>query len=169
MLAQTGKLELPPLQDVMGVLERYFDSYGRYMPLFDKRSFMKMTVDWYSENGRKELISWAAINLVLAMTSRIMDDVPIEEPKLAQCMSNVQSVTTELMAWSGDILGLQVLLGMVILFQGTTNPQLAIVLIGSAIRLAQSMGLPSTRASDDPDESAQRRRVFWIAYILDKV
>jgi hypothetical protein len=84
-------------------------------------------------------------------------------------MSNVQSVTTELMAWSGDILGLQVLLGMVILFQGTTNPQLAIVLIGSAIRLAQSMGLPSTRASDDPNESAQRRRVFWIAYILDKV
>ncbi|KAM5381561.1 hypothetical protein ACJA88_004636 [Fusarium oxysporum] len=168
MLAQTGKLELPPLQEVMGVLERYFDSYRRYMPLFDKGSFMKMTVDWYSEDGRKELIPWAAINLVLAMTSRIVDDVPIEEPKLAQCISNVQSVTTELMAWSGDILGLQVLLGMVILFQGTTNPQLAIVLIGSAIRLAQSMGLPSTRASDDPDESAQRRRVFWIAYILDK-
>nr|RBR00055.1 hypothetical protein FVER53263_20752 [Fusarium verticillioides] len=53
MLAQTGKLELPPLQEVMGVLERYFDSYGRYMPLLDKVSFMKMTVDWYSENERK--------------------------------------------------------------------------------------------------------------------
>ncbi|KAF5717075.1 Mut3p-like transcriptional activator [Fusarium globosum] len=152
ILAQTGKLELPPLQEVMGVLERYFDSYGCYMPLFDKGSFMKMTVDWYSENERKDLIPWAAINLVLAMTYRIMDDVPIEQPKLAQCMSNVQSVTTELMAWSGDILGLQ----------------LAIVLIGSAIRLAQSMGLPSARASDDPDESAQRGRVFWIAYILDR-
>ncbi|SCN99274.1 related to transcriptional activator Mut3p [Fusarium fujikuroi] len=168
ILAQTGKLELPPLQEVMGVLERYFDSYGCYMPLFDKGSFMKMTVDWYSENERKDLIPWAAINLVLAMTYRIMDDVPIEQSKLAQCMSNVQSVTTELMAWSGDILGLQVLLGMIILFQGTTNPQLAIVLIGSAIRLAQSMGLPSARASDDPDGSAQRGRVFWIAYILDR-
>lgn len=169
MLAQAGKLELPPLQEVVGVLERYFDSYGRYMPLFDKGAFMEMTVDWYSENERKDLIPWAAINLVFAMTYRIMDDVPIEEPKLAQCMSNVQSVTTELMAWNGDILGLQVLLGMVILFQGTTNPQLAIVLIGSGIRLAQSLGLPSTRASDDPDELAQRCRVFWIAYILDKV
>ncbi|EWG49162.1 hypothetical protein FVEG_16422 [Fusarium verticillioides 7600] len=52
MLAQTGKLELPPLQEVMDVLERYFDSYGRYMPLFDKVSFMKMTVDWYSKNER---------------------------------------------------------------------------------------------------------------------
>jgi hypothetical protein len=103
------------------------------------------------------------------MTYRIIDDVLIEKPRLAQCMSNVQSVTTELMAWSGDILGLQVLLGMVILFQGTTNPQLATVLIGSAIRLAQSIGLPSARASDDPDTSAQRRRVFWIAYIMDKV
>ncbi|EWG49161.1 hypothetical protein FVEG_16421 [Fusarium verticillioides 7600] len=87
-----------------------------------------------------------------------MDDVPIEEPKLAQCTSNVKSVTTDLMAWSGDILGLQVLPGMLILFQGTKNPQLAIVLIGSAIRLAQSMGLPSARASDDPDEAAQRHR-----------
>ncbi|PNP81159.1 hypothetical protein FNYG_05626 [Fusarium nygamai] len=168
MLAQTGKLELPPLQEVLCVPERYFDSYGSYTPLFDKVSFMKMTVDWYSNDERKELIPWAAINLVLAMTYRTMDDVLIEEPKLAQCMSNVQSVTTELMAWSGDILGLQVLLGMAILFQGTTNPQLAIVLVGSAIRLAQSMGLPSARASDDPDEPAQRRRVFWIAYILDK-
>ncbi|KAF5646402.1 dehydrogenase s [Fusarium tjaetaba] len=168
MLAQTGKLELPPLQEVLGVLERYFDSYGRYMPLFEKGSFIEMTVDWYSEDGRKELIPWAAINLVLAMTYRIMDDVAIEEPKLTQCMSNVQSVATELMAWSGGILGFQVLLGMVILFQGTTNPQLAIVLIGSAIRLAQSMGLPSARASDDLYEAAQRRRVFWIAYILDK-
>ncbi|KAF5555886.1 transcriptional activator Mut3p [Fusarium mexicanum] len=152
----------------MAVLERHFESYGRYMPLFDKGCFMKMTADWYLETGRKELIPWAAINLVLAMTYRIVDDVPIEEPKLAQCMRTVQSVTTELMAWSGDILGLQILLGMVILFQGTTNPQLAIVLIGSAIRLAQSMGLPSTRTSHDWDESAQRHRVFWIAYILDK-
>ncbi|KAF5596434.1 transcriptional activator Mut3p [Fusarium subglutinans] len=168
VLAQTGKRELPPLQEVTAVLERHFESYGRYMPLFDKGCFMKMTVDWYSETGTKELIPWAAINLVLAMTYRIVDDVPIEEPKLAQCMRTVQSVTTELMAWSGDILGLQIRLGMFILFQGTTNPQLAIVLIGSAIRPAQSMGLPSTRTSHDPDESAQRHRVFWIAYILDK-
>ncbi|KAF5624426.1 dehydrogenase s [Fusarium sp. NRRL 52700] len=125
-------------------------------------------IDWYFEDGRKELIPWAAINLVLAMTYRIIHDGPIEEPKLAQCMRNVQSATTELMAWSGDMLGLQILLGMVILFEGTTNSQLAIVLIGSGIRLAQSMGLPSTRTFGDPDELAQRRRVFWIAYILDK-
>ncbi|KAF9767196.1 hypothetical protein IL306_000287 [Fusarium sp. DS 682] len=118
--------------------------------------------------GKKDLIPWAAIDLVLAMTYRIIDDASIEEPKLARCISNVQSVTTELMAWSGDLLGLQVLLGMVLLFQGTTHPQLAMVLIGCAIRLAQSMGLPSTRASGTSDEPAQCRRVFWIAYILDK-
>lgn len=99
----------------------------------------------------------------------MVDDLPIDDPNLAQCIRNVQSVTTDLMSWSNDLLGLQVLLGMVILFQGTTNPQLGIVLIGSAIRLSQSMALPSTKSSDDTAAQLQRSRIFWIAYILDKV
>jgi hypothetical protein len=53
VVAQTGKLELPPLQEVLGVLEKRFDSYGRYMHLFNKASFLKMTVDWYSENKKR--------------------------------------------------------------------------------------------------------------------
>ncbi|KAF4962576.1 hypothetical protein FSARC_9354 [Fusarium sarcochroum] len=168
MMASTGKLELPPLQDVLDVLERYFNNYNRYVTLFYKETFMRMTIDWYSAQPRQDLIPWAAVNIVLAITFRVIDGLSIEEPRLSRCIRNVQSATTELMAWGGDILGLQVLLGMVILFQGTTNPQLAIVLIGSAIRLAQSMGLPSTKTANDTVASAQRRRVFWIAYILDK-
>ncbi|KAL6901051.1 fungal-specific transcription factor domain-containing protein [Trichoderma evansii] len=168
MMANTGKLELPPLDEILLVLERYFNQYNCYMPLFDKATFMRMTIEWYSAHPRQSLVPWAAINIVLAITYRVIDDLSINNPNLARCIRNVQSVTTELMAWSGDLLGLQVLLGMVILFQGTTNPQLAIVLIGSAIRLAQSMGLPSAKMADDTATSAQRRRVFWIAYILDK-
>lgn len=168
-MANTGKLELLPLDKVLPVLERYFENYNRYMPLFDKAMFMRMTIEWYSAHPRQPLVPWAAINIVLAITYRVIDNLSIDDPNLSLCIRNVQSVTTELMAWSGDLLGFQVLLGMVILFQGTTNPQLAIVLIGSAIRLAQSMGLPSAKTADDTAASAQRFRVFWIAYILDKV
>lgn len=166
MMANTGELQLPPMDEVLPVLQRYFENYNRYLPLFDNGVFMCMTVKWYSAQS---LVPWAAINVVLAITYRVIDDLPIDNPKLSRCICNVQSALTELMAWNDDLLGLQVLLGMVILFQGTTNPQLAIVLIGSAIRLVQSMGLPSNKASNNTAESTQRRRVFWIAYVLDKV
>ncbi|KAM0289086.1 hypothetical protein ACHAO9_006306 [Fusarium lateritium] len=164
MMAHTSNLELPPLHEVLPVLERYFDHYNTYMPLFDKAIFMHMTIDWYSTHPRQSLVPWAAINIVLAITYRVIDDLSIEDPNLAQCIRNAQSVTTELMAWSGDLLGLQVLLGMVILFQGTTNPQLAIVLIGSAIRLAQSMGLPSAKTADDTDDLSLRAKAPYTQF-----
>lgn len=165
-MADKGELKLPPMDEVLPVLQRYFQNYNRYVPLFGNGAFRRMTVNWYSAQS---LVPWAAINVVLAITYRVIDNLPIDNPKLSRCICNVQSTLTELMAWNDDLLGLQVLLGMVILFQGTTNPQLAVVLIGSAIRLVQSMGLPSSKASNDTPEGAQRRRVFWIAYVLDKV
>ncbi|KAM0429229.1 hypothetical protein ACHAPT_006443 [Fusarium lateritium] len=166
----TAQLELPPLVEILPALDNYFDNYNRVTPLFDRTTFMHMVVDSYSSPSKRSRVPWAAINIVLAISYRVLDGLSIDDPKLAQCIGNTQSVTTELMAWSEDLLGLQVLLGMVILFQGTTNPQLAIVLIGSAIRLAQSMGLPSQSndANPSPQASLHRSRVFWIAYILDK-
>ncbi|RSL98266.1 hypothetical protein CEP52_010423 [Fusarium oligoseptatum] len=170
MTMNVSQLELPPLVEILPALDNFFNNYNRVIPLFDRASFMHMVIDFYSPSSKRTRVPWAAINIVLAISYRVIDDLSIDDPRLAQHISNVQSVTTELMAWSDDLLGLQVLLGMVILFQGTTNPQLAIVLIGSAIRLAQSMGLPSRNIDPNPpsDASLHRHRVFWIAYILDK-
>ncbi|RSM05394.1 hypothetical protein CDV31_009632 [Fusarium ambrosium] len=170
MTMNVSQLELPPLVEILPALDNFFNNYNRVIPLFDRASFMHMVIDFYSPSSKRTRVPWAAINIVLAISYRVIDDLSIDDPRLAQHISSVQSVTTELMAWSDDLLGLQVLLGMVILFQGTTNPQLAIVLIGSAIRLAQSMGLPSRNIDPNPpsDASLHRHRVFWIAYILDK-
>lgn len=167
----TVQLELPPLVEILPALENYFDNYNRLIPLFDRPAFMRMVVDWYSSPSKRTLIPWAAINIVSAISYRVLDDLPMDDPRLARCIRSCQSATTELMAWGQDLLGLQVLLGMVILFQGTTNPQLAVVLIGSAIKLAQSLELPSQSAdlTSPPAASLQRRRIFWIAYILDRV
>ncbi|KAH7152592.1 fungal-specific transcription factor domain-containing protein, partial [Dactylonectria macrodidyma] len=170
MMMNTALLELPPLAEILPALDNYFENHNRFMPLFDRATFMHMVIDWYSSPTKKSLVPWSAINIVLAISYRVLDDVSIDDPRLAQCIRNVQSVTTELMGWTKDLLGLQVLLGMVVLFQGTTSPQLAIVLIGSAVRMAQNMGLPSQNADVNfpLDASLQRRRIFWIAYILDR-
>lgn len=54
--------------------------------------------------------------------------------------------------------------------QGTPNPQPSFSLIGSAVRLMHSIGLHK-RASGyglNTVEVEQRKRVFWVAYIIDK-
>ncbi|KAF7549348.1 hypothetical protein G7Z17_g6439 [Cylindrodendrum hubeiense] len=166
----SGQLELPPLSELLPAVHKYFESYNRFTPLFDKDKFMRMLDDWYMSTSNQSLVPWAAINVVLGISYRVLDGLPIEVTGLAQCIRNVQSVTTELMMWRKDLLGVQVLLGMVILFQGTTDPQLAIMLAGSAMRLGQSIGLPSRKALDglSAADALHRRRIFWIAYILDR-
>lgn len=54
--------------------------------------------------------------------------------------------------------------------QGTPNPQPGFFLLAAALRLAHSIGLHK-RGSDfnlNDVESEQRKRVFWIGYVLDK-
>jgi hypothetical protein len=53
---------------------------------------------------------------------------------------------------------------------GTPNPQPAFFLVAAAIRLAHSIGLHKRGSTFrlNPVEAEQRKRVFWIAYMLDK-
>jgi hypothetical protein len=54
---------------------------------------------------------------------------------------------------------------------GTPNPQPSFFLIAAAIRLSHSLGLHKRGIPHlglDPAEAEQRKRVFWIGYMLDK-
>jgi hypothetical protein len=53
---------------------------------------------------------------------------------------------------------------------GTPNPQPSFFLIAAAMRLAHSIGLHKKFSAFglNPSEVEQRKRVFWIAYMLDK-
>jgi hypothetical protein len=53
---------------------------------------------------------------------------------------------------------------------GTPNPQPTYFFVATAMRLAHSIGLHKKGAnfSLNAAEVEQRRRVFWIAYMLDK-
>jgi hypothetical protein len=54
--------------------------------------------------------------------------------------------------------------------QGTANPQPSYFLIAAAVRIATSIGMHRRGGSFglNPIELEQRRRIFWILYILDK-
>ncbi len=84
---------------------------------------------------------------------------------------NAQSVLTELATHDEDLIGLQVLLGIILLLQYSSDQKPASVVILSAMRLVHRLELhasdPSQRSSSKGAD--QRSRVFWIAYALDKV
>jgi hypothetical protein len=53
---------------------------------------------------------------------------------------------------------------------GTPNPQPSYFLVAAAIRLSHSIGLHKRGSGFNLNQSEveQRKRVFWIAYMLDR-
>ncbi|KAK2029631.1 fungal-specific transcription factor domain-containing protein [Colletotrichum zoysiae] len=170
------KPKLPPLEDMMPIIEEYFSRYNAIMPLFDQKTFMRMLSEWYSPSSQHSAAVWAAINIVMALGYRCSLKEPgnvetlRDDQKVLYHMRNAQSAVSDLVTREEDLLGVQVLVGMVILFQGTKDPKPASVVIGTAIRLAHRMQLHDKESmSFFPAEVArQRARVFWMAYIMDK-
>ncbi|WQF89165.1 hypothetical protein CDEST_14179 [Colletotrichum destructivum] len=168
--------KLPPLEDIMPVIDEFFSRYNSIMPLFDQETFMRMLSDWYSPCSQRSPAVWAAINIAMALGYRCTLKEPgnvealIEDQKVLHHMRNVQSVVSDLVTREEDLLGIQVLVGMVVLFQGTKDPKPASVLIGTAIRLAHRMQLHDRGSQRfyPPEIARQRSRVFWMVYVMDK-
>ncbi|KAG5816534.1 hypothetical protein H9Q74_000856 [Fusarium xylarioides] len=168
--ATSDQLELAPLSEVLPLVDNYFRNYNTIVPLFEENAFMRMLLDWYSSSTKRSTVAWAAINVVLAINYRVLEGKTMDDPAFSQSIRNVRSVMSESMMQGQDLMGLQVLLGMVILFQGSLEVQLAIVLIGSVVRLAQSLRLNSKKALAglSKSEQAHRTRLFWLTYIYDR-
>jgi hypothetical protein len=97
--------------------------------------------------------------------------VPYEEDDKAWgFIKNALGVYTELSMRNTDLMSVQALMGIALFMQGTPNPQPSFLLIATALRVAHSIGLHrrGTGFELNPIEIEQRKRVFWIAYILDK-
>ncbi|KAL6903850.1 fungal-specific transcription factor [Trichoderma evansii] len=167
---------IPPFEEIHPIIENYFTHINSLMPLFSRMSFFQKLHSYYAsecENPRK---TWAAINIVLALGTRLPIspsadfDLKYEDSQVTKYVENVQSVLSELVTQDVDLLSVQVILGLVIIFNSLKDSSPAVVLIGTAIRLAHRLRLHSRdhQQNDCPDEALQRSRVFWIAYIFDK-
>ncbi|KAF9882500.1 nadh oxidase [Colletotrichum karsti] len=173
---ESERLKLPPLQEIVPVVDEFFSNYNTIMPLFDQPTFMRMLSNWYVPSSPQSTAVWAAVNIAMALGYRCALKQPgnldalVDDQKVQHHMRNVQSVVSELVTREEDLLGLQVLLGMVVLFLGTREPKPASVLIGTAVRLAHRMHLHDKESlqSFSPDIARQRTRLFWMTYTLDK-
>ncbi|KAJ5693098.1 hypothetical protein N7462_002521 [Penicillium macrosclerotiorum] len=165
---------LPPKEEALSLFKDFFENFNCMFPLFHEATFMHLVEQQYSRDPYEGSGWWASINVVLAISHRlrVMSNlVPHEEDKKAWLyLKNAMGVLTELTMRNTDLLSVQALLGMSLFLQGTPNPQPAFFLVAAAIRLSHSIGLHKRGSSFglNPVEVEQRKRVFWIAYCLDK-
>ena len=173
---EPDSLMLPPLEEVLPIVDHYFYTFNTVIPLFHQPVFMKVLHTWYNQPQSRDRATWAAIQIVMALGYRTpqlaLGETQMKHIERADvCLRNAQTVVSELVTRDQDLLGVQILLGIVMLFQNSRDPKPASVIIGTAVRLAHRLQLHSSNAGElfPAIEAEQRSRVFWIAYTLDKV
>ncbi|KAH6626322.1 fungal-specific transcription factor domain-containing protein [Chaetomium sp. MPI-SDFR-AT-0129] len=166
--------DLPPKPEALSLLKDFFENFNCIFPLFHQPTFMHLVERQYSNDPYTGSGWWASLNVALAIAHRlrVMSNlVPQEEDEKAWAyMKNAMATFSELIMRNTDLLSVQALLGMSLFMQGTPNPQPSTLLIATAIRLSHTIGLHKrgTGFNLNPIEIEQRKRVFWIAYMLDK-
>lgn len=163
---------LPPMDQVSALANKYFSDYNQAMPLFYQPQFMRMLDNWYRCPHERNEASWASINVVLALALQHAPSAATasEDQVSSECIRNAQSVLNHLVIRDEDLQGLQVVLALVILFLGTTRPQPSCVLIGTAVKLAHRLKLHLQDGLNDTNNelAAQKEKLLWITYILDR-
>ncbi|KAF7927621.1 uncharacterized protein EAE98_006003 [Botrytis deweyae] len=166
--------QLPPKNECVSLLKDFFENFNCMFPLFHQPTFMHLVDRQYSNDPYEGSGWWASLNCALAIAHRlrVMSHlVPQEEDTKAWgYLKNAMGVFTELTMRNTDLLSVQALLGMALFMQGTPNPQPSFFLVAAAIRLSHSIGLHKRGSGFNlnPVEIEQRKRVFWIGYMLDK-
>ncbi|KAI5370348.1 hypothetical protein Slin14017_G012270 [Septoria linicola] len=165
---------LPARQECYALLKDYFENFNCMFPLFHEPTFMHLVDKHYSLEPYDGSGWWASLNVALAIGHRLRvmsNVVGQEEDEVAWAyLKNAMAVMSELTMRNTDLLSVQALLGMALFLQGTPNPQPSFFLVAAAIRLAHSIGLHKRGSGFNLNEveNEQRKRVFWIAYLLDK-
>jgi hypothetical protein len=162
---------LPPKDEVLALINLSFQGFNIVYPLFDQAVFMHMFETLGTSTS--DPAWWACLNVVLALTHRIHDKMTLEKEGDDEAwgyFQNALAVSDQLTAMNSSLMSVQALLGMSLVLMGTPNHGQVSILISSAIKLAHGMGLHSrSQGSSFSDvEIEQRKRVFWVAYCLDK-
>jgi predicted CopG family antitoxin len=163
---------LPSKQEAIILVNKAFEGFNMAFPIFDEASATAMLN--YPDGGHPDPSHWACLNVVLALAHRFrsmrMMNNTNDDRDAWGYLQNALAVAPELTLLQPKLASVQALLGMAIVIQGSPNPRPFGTLISQAIRIAQSLGLH--RKNRDPNltprEVEQRKRVFWVAYYIDK-
>ncbi|KAJ5657888.1 uncharacterized protein N7484_001537, partial [Penicillium longicatenatum] len=163
---------LPSKEATLALVDEFLATFNQAIPLVDDRSFIRLVERQFSWNPDENPSSWALLNVVLGFSYRERAQTASDESHAWKMslthIKNALNVVVELFLRNADLSAVQALLGLALYFQGTPNAQALFMFSAAAIRLSHSIGLHrNTTIGMDPSEIEQRRRIFWIAFILD--
>ncbi|KAJ5602010.1 hypothetical protein N7510_011544 [Penicillium lagena] len=165
---------LPSRSEVFSLMKDFFRTANRLFPIYHEETFMRM-VEWqYTQQTCDDAARWASINIILSLSYeyRLSNSMKPEKDREKAWLyfKNAVSVFTELTLRRTDLLSVQALLGMAFFLRGNSGTQSALPIVTAAMRSCQRMGLHRDipRPELPAAEQEQRKRVFWIAFILDQ-
>ena len=168
----TARNALPSLQDILPLVDDYFSNFNKLIPLFRETTFRESLSLWDKDRSGSDALIEASINIVLALslqyraTTWTLPGIK----SVDQLVNNAQLPIGVLVSRVQDLRGLQILLGLSLLFQRTPDPQPALIFIATAVQLAHRLRVHEDPSQWNlpPDMAAERNCLFWITYILDK-
>ena len=170
-----GQRGLPPLKELLHLLQEYFDYFNYVIPLYPQDKFMRQVQEHHPKGIHNDPALWAAVCVTLALAFRLraLRAVTTSEDDLIawDYLRNALEVVPELtLSQNSSLCGITAILGMAIFLQGTPHVQPASVLVATAIRMCSGLGLHrrDTNSQLSAVEIEQRSRIVWIAYLLDR-
>ncbi|KAJ5196836.1 hypothetical protein N7449_007315 [Penicillium cf. viridicatum] len=165
---------LPPKDEIILLVNDYLQQFNSLCPIFQQSSLLSLC----EENNLQGLINfpgrWASLNVVLAigymMRIKNTSIVQTDRQKSWLSMKNALGVLNELCFGLPDLWSIQALIGMIFFLLGTLSYQPCGYLISCVMRICHVIRLERSENGSvwSPEELEQRRRVFWLAYSLDK-
>lgn len=166
---------LPTKEEAISILELFFAKFNSIFPVLHQQTFMQMVQSRYSTEYDGDVGWWSNLNMALAHGSRIRtlhSQTAMEDDEDSWgYIENALAVVPSLAVRTPSLSSIQALLGIAVFLQATPVPRSYSLLVANAIRLGHSIGLHRQESyhTDIPvAEIEQRKRVFWLCYILDK-
>ncbi|KAL4906902.1 hypothetical protein BDW74DRAFT_129628 [Aspergillus multicolor] len=165
---------LPSKGEASSLLYEYLQNFNCLCPLFEQAKLISLFNEENLDNALRAPSCWASVNVVfaLAIAFRIKNEsvAHSEHQRSWLFIKNAFGTFHDLCLGQPDIWSIQALLGMSIFFLGTMSAEPCCFLTAAAIRMSEQIGLGRLKedVSLSSEEGEHRRRIFWIAYCLDR-
>lgn len=168
---------LPPRRVADNFLSCYWDQLWAVFPIHERLGFEKSYDSLWTDSPieiRDEMIFYTMLNLVFGLGSQFSDLVrPDDRKAVGQVFwTRAQTLFNPQVTKAASLAGVQCLLLMAIFLQSSCDSYRCWMVTGSAIRMAQSLGLhlpeTSRRISNSETDCEIARRLWHACVFLDR-
>lgn len=171
-----GQLFIPmfPKAEVLLLVDVFLEEFNATLPLFHGPSLVAMCHSNFLVDNKYDDPAWrACLNTVVAIAVQwktVNSHFRAVSDFSWGLFKNAFSVYQDILISEPSVLSVQAILIMAMFLSGTTDNRTMVLLLHSAMKMIHILGLHLEQPDDEvnPIEAEQRRRVFWVAHLMEK-